>query len=263
MTDKLSLLAVFAHPDDESCGPGATLAMYAHRGVEVGLLCVTRGERGAWGADQSIPLNEFGDIRVRELGNACAALGISRWTVLWYPDGEVSRYETEMLVHDILFQVWRSRPQVMITHPLEGPEGHPDHDAVARAATEAFQHAGNSRFCKYIRDCPPFEPLKLYYAVPPDPELAGRLGGQSALTELDVSSYAQTKVRALMHHRSQEECWRDQIKALFGSPRWTESFWLAHSRLPRGEDPEDDLFAGIQGTATTYGAQQTGDVQEN
>ena len=87
MTDKMSLLAVFAHPDDESCGPGATLAMYAHQRVKVALLCVTRGERGASGANRAIPLEEFGDIRERELGDACYALGISRLTVLRYPDG--------------------------------------------------------------------------------------------------------------------------------------------------------------------------------
>lgn len=250
MTNKLSLLAVFAHPDDESCGPGATLAMYAHRGVEVTLLCLTRGERGAWGADQEIPLDQFGGIRVRELGEACAALGVSGWTVLGYPDGEVSRYDSEVLMQDILLHVWKTRPQVMITHWPEGSEGHPDHDAVARAATEAFQHAGDARLCAYIPDCPPFAPLKLYYAVPPDPDLAQKLSTRGLHTVLDVSAFTQAKARACRCHKSQEECWRGLVKTLRRSPRWTDAFWLAKSRVPRAEGPEDDLFASIAEAVT-------------
>ena len=102
-------------------------------------------------------------------------------------------------------------------------------------------------FCKYIPDCPPFEPLKLYYVVPPDPELVKTIDIDGPLAELDVSAFTQTKARALLCHRSQEECWREQIGVLRRSPHWIESFWLARSRVPSGNGQKDDLFAGVPG----------------
>ena len=139
---------------------------------------------------------------------------------------------------------------MMITHWPECLEGHPDHDAVSRAATVAFQQAGEAKLCKYIPDCPPYEPLKLYYADLPDPELGEKLGVDGARTELDVSSFTRAKARALRCHKSQEACWRDQIGALRRSRRWTESFWLAQSRAPLARTSEGDLFAEVSEAAS-------------
>ena len=86
--DKLSLLAIFAHPDDESCSPGGTLAKYADRGVEVTLVCATRGEGGvcddpACGDFSPISRDQVGMVRLEELGRLCEfAAWHSNWMML-------------------------------------------------------------------------------------------------------------------------------------------------------------------------------------
>ena len=65
------MLAIFAHPDDESFGAGGTLAKYAHQDVQVVLLCLTRGEAGIPG----VKPEEAGDIRMRELRQAAESTG--------------------------------------------------------------------------------------------------------------------------------------------------------------------------------------------
>lgn len=247
--NKLSLLAVFAHPDDESCGPGGTLAKYAHEGVEVTLLCVTRGENGAWGSDQSIPKERFAALRIRELVCACRSLGIRRWTWLGYPDGEIARYNIRVLTQDILLHIWKVRPQVVITHWPEGTNGHADHDGVARAVTEAYQHAGDATFCKFIPGCAPYEPAKLYYAVPPDPQVAQVYKIRRPLTVVDATDYVEAKMQALRCHASQRECWKGLLAALQHTSRWTEAFYLADTRVASTTGPEDDLFASVGETA--------------
>ncbi len=69
--ETLGLLAVFAHPDDESMGMGGTLAKYSAEGVEAHLLCASRGERGWFGPEEQNPgLSGLGQLRSRELENA-------------------------------------------------------------------------------------------------------------------------------------------------------------------------------------------------
>lgn len=251
MRRRLSLLAVFAHPDDESCGPGATLAMYASRGVEVTLVCATKGERGAWGDDQGIPLEQFGAIRVRELACACTSLGIRRWAVLGYPDGALAQAGGRRLEEDLVRWIRQVQPQMVVTHYPLGPNGRHDHDVLSRLTARAYLGAGHeARFPEQLnRGLAPWEPLKLYYAMPPDP--VSRRRGDRPLTVTDATEFADAKIRALSCHRTQEECWRMLSKALQNSPRWKEFFYLAHSRVPRTESPEDDLFASI-GVAEGY-----------
>ncbi len=81
------MLAVLAHPDDESFGPGGTLALYARRGVDVHLVCATRGEvadglpRNCWPGTPSI-----GALREHELRCAAGHLGLTGVHFLGYRD---------------------------------------------------------------------------------------------------------------------------------------------------------------------------------
>ena len=72
-----SLLAVFAHPDDETFRPGGTLALLARRGVEVHVLTATRGEAGSCGDPPLCSPEELPAVRESELRCACAALGLT------------------------------------------------------------------------------------------------------------------------------------------------------------------------------------------
>jgi N-acetylglucosamine malate deacetylase 2 len=86
----LALLAVFAHPDDESLAMGGTLARYARAGVKVSLVCATRGE---WGliSDPTLASREnLAEVREEELRSACRVLGVSSLHFLDCPDSGVN-----------------------------------------------------------------------------------------------------------------------------------------------------------------------------
>ena len=77
-----TLLAVYAHPDDESFGSGGMLAHYAAQGVRVGLVTATRGEIGEIADSGLATSDNLGDVREQELRNAADALGITDLEIL-------------------------------------------------------------------------------------------------------------------------------------------------------------------------------------
>ncbi len=167
------LLAVLAHPDDESFGPGGTLALYAQEDVEVHLICATRGDVGAIPPEMQLNAEETAHMRLDELRCAAAQLGLTEVHILGYRDsgmpGSSDNKHPEALaaapvaevaekVADLMRQI---RPQVVITHDPVGGYHHPDHIAVHKAAVEAFNSVrgeleGTSA---PLKSCP----QKLYY----------------------------------------------------------------------------------------------------
>lgn len=90
MEEKLKLMAILAHPDDESLGAGGALAKYSAGGVETYLVCATRGERGWDGDDKGFPgLEAFGKVREAELHAAARVLGLHQVGFLDYVDGDL------------------------------------------------------------------------------------------------------------------------------------------------------------------------------
>ena len=86
----LRLMAIFAHPDDESLGNAGTLARYAAEGVEVTLVTATRGQRGWLGDRSANPGPEaLGRVREAELHAAASALGVREVVLLDHMDGEL------------------------------------------------------------------------------------------------------------------------------------------------------------------------------
>lgn len=138
-----TLLAVFAHPDDESFRPGGTLALLARRGVRVQVLTATRGEGGSCGDPPLCTPEELPAVREAELRCACAALGLEPPRFLDYRDGTLAEVDAEGLTAAILHVVQEVHPQVMLTFGPEGLSGHPDHVTVGRCAAEAFRRAGD------------------------------------------------------------------------------------------------------------------------
>src|SRR5512138_790589 len=120
MRSPLRLLAVLAHPDDESLGFGGTLAKYAAEGLEVFLVTATRGNRGRFhGLRQDDPRHpgpsSLATIRENELLNAAAALGVMEVVVLDYEDQGLDRVEPRAATRDIAAHVRRIRPDVVVT----------------------------------------------------------------------------------------------------------------------------------------------------
>ena len=133
------MLAVFAHPDDESYRPGGTLALLARRGISVHLITATRGQAGSCGDPSLCSPEELPAMRERELRCACAALGIEPPRLLDYEDGCLSEAVPEEIIAQILKVVDEARPKVMLTFGPDGLSGHPDHIAIGQCAAEAFR----------------------------------------------------------------------------------------------------------------------------
>lgn len=133
------LVALFAHPDDESYRAGGLLALLAQNGVRIHVVTATRGEAGSKrisGADVAEPLF---NIRQKELRCACQALNIQPPIVWDYPDGRLAEIEPEIITQRILLVMHEIQPQVVLSFGPDGLSGHPDHIAIGKAAAEAFQ----------------------------------------------------------------------------------------------------------------------------
>src|SRR6266536_2003692 len=84
-----TVLAVFAHPDDESLACGGTLARLADSGVRVILMCASRGESGSISDPALVPDGDLGAVRTGELREAAEVLGIAEMIILDHPDGDL------------------------------------------------------------------------------------------------------------------------------------------------------------------------------
>jgi len=136
--DTHTLLAIFAHPDDETFRPGGTLALLARHGVEVHVLTATRGHAGSCGDPPLCTLEELPAVRERELRCACAALEVEPPRLLDYQDGRLPEVNPEEITAHILTAVAEVHPQVVLTFGPDGLSGHADHIAIGRCAAEAY-----------------------------------------------------------------------------------------------------------------------------
>lgn len=243
----LRMLGIFAHPDDESCGPGATLAMYARQGVDLSLVCATKGELGFWPGDPPELASRLGLVRIQELEGAGRALGVRRWVVLGCRDGAVADCVSPAIVRELVRWIRACRPQVVMTClPDEDPRA--DHSAIAALATAAYLSAGiGKEFGQLDREgLSPWAPSKLYYAVPWNGAPSYTLDDGTPLTWLDATSYLSFKVDALRCHNTQKRCWSPIESAARTQRPWIESFQLVDSRVPCRGSPEPSLFCGIE-----------------
>ncbi|MBN2149436.1 MAG: PIG-L family deacetylase [Anaerolineales bacterium] len=139
MTEETStLLAIFAHPDDETFRPGGTLALLARSKVKVHVLTLTHGEAGSCGEPALCTPDDLSGVREHELRCACAALGIEPPHLLSYPDGGLTDADPERVEADILAVACQVHPQVLLSFGPDGLSGHPDHIAVGQWAAKAY-----------------------------------------------------------------------------------------------------------------------------
>jgi LmbE family N-acetylglucosaminyl deacetylase len=137
-----TVLAVFAHPDDESLACGGTLARLADDGVRVVLLCASHGERGSSADPAVLRGPELGRVRADELRAATKVLGISDVILLDHPDGEMRWCNVE-LMHDQIVQALKDySPDAVITFDADGLYWHLDHIGIHERTTTAVQTLG-------------------------------------------------------------------------------------------------------------------------
>ncbi len=168
------LLTVLAHPDDETFGMGGTLALYAQRGVQVDLICTTRGESGDVQPKYLENYDSIADLRVAELNCAARMLGIHEVMLLDYRDSGMAGSEAnrhpqalvntpiDRVVSDIVCRIRRLQPDIVLTHDPAGNYFHPDHITTHQATVLAFFFAGDKSY-SCPGDLPPYQPEKLYF----------------------------------------------------------------------------------------------------
>jgi N-acetyl-1-D-myo-inositol-2-amino-2-deoxy-alpha-D-glucopyranoside deacetylase len=207
--DGVTLLGVFAHPDDESLACGALFAAAAGRGARTALLCLTRGEAGpGGGADPE----RLGQLRAAELGQAARALGVTDVTILDHHDGMLPFVEAGVLEQDITGVIRRVRPGVVITFDLDGLYWHPDHVAVHERVAAAVAAMGDAAPALWYASMPEGVMTALAAtapaAAPPfgvaDPDAFGALAPAPTVIFSDERA-AERKVAALLCHRSQTD----------------------------------------------------------
>ncbi|MBC8446347.1 MAG: PIG-L family deacetylase [Chloroflexi bacterium] len=175
------LLGIFAHPDDESFGPGGTLARYAREGVEVHVCIVTDGASGSTVPDVVSPdaTRSLADLRRQELACACQVLGVHLHTMGYRDSGmegapdnkhPASLYQADLddVARGLVRVIRQTRPHVVITHDPTGGYFHPDHVRVNHAVRRAWRKAaGDADACPLRRaeGYAPWLPARLYYAV--------------------------------------------------------------------------------------------------
>jgi LmbE family N-acetylglucosaminyl deacetylase len=237
------MLCVFAHPDDECLGPGATIARYAIEGVEIYMTTFTCGEAGSIGISNELDPDELCRRRVGELADACDALGITDHRIIGVPDKGVADVDREWAIAQITKDIDRYKPHVLMTFHHAGVSRHPDHIAVASYLEEAFERCEGDD-----------APLKLYQWAMSE-EMASRYDRDIAWapeneinTVITPSAEAiDRKIAAIEAHVTQIDFFRSlQEKSDYRKMSVPETFTLRATRLPEPQTREDDLFAGIK-----------------
>ncbi|MFJ1652805.1 PIG-L deacetylase family protein [Streptomyces sp. NPDC088337] len=206
-----SLLAVFAHPDDESLSAGGVLARHAAAGARTAVVTAT------WGA---------GTPRAGELAEALRILGAGSPRMLGFADARVPRSAPgcprfcdaplDEAVRGLVAHIREFRPDIMVTHDAYGGlPGHPDHVHTHRVTVLAAQAAGLEQL--YPDTGTPWRPRALYLATHPRsavPALRDVIGARKArfsvpdehvTATVDVGPWMEQKIAAVLAHRSEVE----------------------------------------------------------
>jgi LmbE family N-acetylglucosaminyl deacetylase len=244
---------------------GGTLAYYAARGIQVHLVCATRGEVGEISDPALATPENLGSVRERELRAACEELGIHEPLFLDYRDsgmagtpenghpGAFSRAMPGAVVRRLKAIFHQRQPQVVVTFDARGGYGHPDHMAAHRHTTQAFKAAGlveagarlyyvaipRSRLQAMVAQAPPDSPFRDL-----DPDLMGT-PDEEITTQVDVSSVLDRKLRAIACHKTQIPregfLWgrsEEEVRGFLSA----EYFQLAWPLPEVGQGKEDGLF---------------------
>jgi LmbE family N-acetylglucosaminyl deacetylase len=278
------MLAVLAHPDDESFGMGGTLARYAAEGIEVHIAIATDGVAGSVATGYEHTLAELAAVRAQEVQAAVTILG-GQLHMLGYRDsgyiGDPANAHPDAFIQQdvaevagrIVALIREIRPQVVVTHDETGGYYHPDHIMCWKVTTAAFEAAGDAEQYPEL-PWPAYQPQRLYYTAfsnrmvkvfatlmrlrGQDPKRAGRnkdidwtrigIPPERLHAQIDYRAYWDVKREASAQHPSQG----GGTSRGRGMPEWlqrrlmgSETYIRAYPPVPDGFR-ERDLFAGIE-----------------
>lgn len=279
---KRTLLAVLAHPDDESFGPGGTFARYAAEGVDVHIAIATDGAAGSVASGSEDAREKLAEVREKELETAVSLLGATLHNLGYRDSGYIGdpandhpdafvQADLQEAIGRVVKLIREIRPQVIITHDETGGYFHPDHIQCWKITVPAFYAAGDPEKFPEIGPAP-YQPERLYYTAFPntwvkfivflfklrgqDPTKFGRnkdidmtrvgVDRRQLNAFIDYRHYWEVKMAASAAHASQ-----GGGGAFSWLPKAVQKMLLARDTFIRAEPPvppgyrEKDLFAGI------------------
>ena len=276
MADDLTLMAVHAHPDDESSSTGGVLAAYGDAGVRTVVVTCTNGEfgdapggvkPGQDGHDEQAVAQQ----RLAELREACKILGVTELETHGYHDSGMPDWDYKdrpgafcnVPVAEVAARIGalmeRYRPQVVITYDATGPYQHPDHVHAARAAVAAAADTGIPAKV-YFTAMRGSDWQKVWQALrdagidvpdrrPTDPEIMRQAAEteRRITTTIDIRPVLARKRDALFTHASQiQESWFSKIPPDIAEGTFGRESFIRASDSTGAPVPEDDLFAGLR-----------------
>jgi len=170
-----TILAVLAHPDDESFGLGGTLALYAKKGYDTYYVCATRGEVGTVDEEHLKGFKDIAELRTDELTRAAKILGLKGVFFLGYrdsgmPGSEDNKHPNAQVNHSVdevagkvVKYIRELKPDIVLTFDPIGGYKHPDHIHIHKATVLAFEKANDASF--HPESGAPFKPRALYFQV--------------------------------------------------------------------------------------------------
>lgn len=193
------IVGIFAHPDDESFGPGGTIAKLAKKN-DVYIICVTSGEAGQ--NDLAKSQKKLSDIRHEELENAGKILGIKKRFPLKFEDGELNNNLYHKVAEEIEKIVKKLKPESIMTFEPKGVSGHIDHMAVSMITTYIFKRSKKIKTLMYycIMDKRREKYLDDYFIYFPEGYKRSEID-----KEVDISSTFNQKIKAIQAHKSQQK----------------------------------------------------------
>ena len=266
-----TLMAIFAHPDDEAFGVGGTLSRYASEGCDIYLVTATRGEAGGIAGPDLATIANLPYVREQELRCACETYSIRPPIFLDYMDGQLPIVHQGQAVGKLVRLIRDLRPQVVITFGPDGVYGHYDHIAVHRWATIAVNLAADHDcFPDQLAGvCRPHQVSKVYFRTLPDKQVAVMSDGDKPAavmmdgvpfyfvghppdeitTSIDVSEYTTAKLDGIRCHATQvaaDSPFAETPDEVVQQPWFrTEHFILAQSTVGTPTGMENDLFARL------------------
>ncbi len=226
-----TLLAVIAHPDDESYSFGGLIALAARAGWECHIECVSSGENGKIDGRSAAPAT-VRSVRERELAKSCDVLGAGKPHFWRLPDGGLAPLDGASRLRRLLR---RWKPDIVLSLGADGAYGHPDHVAVHRWVLAAWQSMRSERprllLAAFPRSLflPQYEKCIAMMGDPPSPP-ASAIGSDTFDYEVSVKLVESAKLAAVAAHRSQlpggdpESLFPPGIvAALLGTERFTDA----------------------------------------
>jgi LmbE family N-acetylglucosaminyl deacetylase len=250
------ILGVFAHPDDETYSMGGCLARYTDEGVGSTILTFTRGEVGMITEGSGATRETLGEVRERELREACRIVGCTDVRVVGTPDGGTT--VTEEGIEEIARLIRELRPEIVITMEPAGVTSHPDHIAVSTMTVQAFERVKFENIVKKLYlSAIPKSALEQWMqaqaeagveAFNLDDPLAPRPAPDETIAcVIDTGDGVKRKIEALWAHRTQSQEFVASLPEEFVTMSMQmEAFQRAHPTYATGDSVEDDLFAGLR-----------------